>query len=336
LAVSVENVSKAVGYLVLKQIVTALMDKCSDYALQQTLKSQISCCGTGLHSGTKVSMTLLPAPPNTGIIFRRTDADGNGLEIAAHVDNVVDDRMCTTLGDGNGGSIATVEHLMAALSGCGVDNLYVEVEGGELPIMDGSAAPFVFLIECAGIVAQDAPRRAIEILKPVKVEHKDRRAELLPGDGFSVNFEIEFESGAIGRQNMAVELVNGTFKGELSRARTFGFIEEVDQLRAMGLALGGSLDNAVVVSGDEVLNEGGLRYKDEFVRHKILDSIGDLYLAGAPIIGHFKGRRSGHALNHAILRSLLSDRSCWRYTNMQRDQDDLFEELGELPVVVSA
>jgi UDP-3-O-[3-hydroxymyristoyl] N-acetylglucosamine deacetylase len=281
-------------------------------------------------------MTLLPAPADTGIIFRRTDADGNGLEIEAHVANVVDGRMCTTLGDGNGASIATVEHLMAALSGCGIDNLYVEVDGGELPIMDGSAAPFVFLIECAGIVEQDAPRRAIEILKPVSVEDQDRRAEISPGEGFSVGFEIEFGSGAIGQQDMAVELVNGTFKGELSRARTFGFVEEVDQLRAMGLALGGSLDNAVVVSGDEVLNEDGLRYENEFVRHKILDCVGDLYLAGAPIIGHFKGHRSGHALNHSILRSLLADQSCWRYTTMPREQDDLTEEFDELPAVVSA
>ncbi|MCZ6509524.1 MAG: UDP-3-O-acyl-N-acetylglucosamine deacetylase, partial [Alphaproteobacteria bacterium] len=213
---------------------TASVDKSSSYALQQTLKSKISCSGTGLHSGVNVSMTLLPAPPNTGIIFRRTDTDGNGLEVAALVENVVDDRMCTTLGDGEGATIATVEHLMAALCGCGIDNLYVEVEGSELPIMDGSAAPFVFLIECAGIVEQDAPRRVIEILKPVRVEDEDRQVELLPGDGFSVDFEIEFESDAIGRQDMSVDLVNGTFKGELSRARTFGFIEEVDQLRAMG------------------------------------------------------------------------------------------------------
>lgn len=281
-------------------------------------------------------MTLLPAPPNTGIIFRRTDTDGNGLEVAALVENVVDDRMCTTLGDGEGATIATVEHLMAALCGCGIDNLYIEVEGSELPIMDGSAAPFVFLIECAGIVEQDAPRRVIEILKPVRVEDEDRQVELLPGDGFSVDFEIEFESDAIGRQDMSVDLVNGTFKGELSRARTFGFIEEVDQLRAMGLALGGSLDNAVVVSGNEVLNEDGLRYKDEFVRHKILDCVGDLYLAGAPIIGHFKGHRSGHALNHSIVRSLLADQGSWRYTTVLRDRDDVIEELDELPTVVTA
>lgn len=281
-------------------------------------------------------MTLLPAPPNTGIIFRRTDTDGNGLEVAALVENVVDDRMCTTLGDGEGATIATVEHLMAALCGCGIDNLYVEVEGSELPIMDGSAAPFVFLIECAGIVEQDALRRVIEILKPVRVEDEDRQVELLPGDGFSVDFEIEFESDAIGRQDMSVDLVNGTFKGELSRARTFGFIEEVDQLRAMGLALGGSLDNAVVVSGNEVLNEDGLRYENEFVRHKILDCVGDLYLAGAPIIGHFKGHRSGHALNHSIVRSLLADQGSWRYTTVLRDRDDVIEELDELPTMVTA
>ncbi len=315
---------------------TAVVDKSSSYALQQTLKSKISCSGTGLHSGVNVSMTLLPAPPNTGIIFRRTDTDGNGLEVAALVENVVDDRMCTTLGDGEGATIATVEHLMAALCGCGIDNLYVEVEGSELPIMDGSAAPFVFLIECAGIVEQDALRRVIEILKPVRVEDEDRLAELSPGDGFSVDFEIEFESDAIGQQDMSVEMVNGTFKGELSRARTFGFIEEVDQLRAMGLALGGSLDNAVVVSGNEVLNEDGLRYKDEFVRHKILDCVGDLYLAGAPIIGHFKGHRSGHALNHSVLRSLLADQGSWRYTTVLRDPDDVIEELDELPAVVTA
>jgi len=327
---------EAVGYLVVEQIVTELIDKRSSNALQQTLKSKISCCGTGLHSGAKVSMTLLPAPANTGIIFRRTDAEGNGLEIAAHVDNVVDDRMCTTLGDGNGATIATVEHLMAALRGCAIDNLYVEVEGGELPIMDGSAAPFVFLVECAGAVEQDAPRRAIEILRPVRVADGERRAELLPGNGFSVGFEIDFDSGAIGRQNMDVELVNGAFKGELSRARTFGFIEEVDQLRAAGLALGGSLDNAVVVSGDDVLNEGGLRYKDEFVRHKILDSVGDLYLAGAPIVGHFKGRRSGHALNHSIVRALLANPGCWRYTTVERDPDELFEEIDLLPAAVGA
>jgi UDP-3-O-[3-hydroxymyristoyl] N-acetylglucosamine deacetylase len=202
--------------------------------------------------------------------------------------------------------------------------------------MDGSSAPFVFLIECAGIVEQNAPRKVIQILKPISVESDGRLVELSPGPGFSVSFEIEFGSNAIGQQCMNIDLVNGTFKGELSRARTFGFIEEVDQLRSMGLALGGSLDNAVVVNGDEVLNEGGLRYKDEFVRHKILDCIGDLYLVGAPIIGHFKGYRSGHALNHAILRSLLSDQESWHYTTTMLEESNMGEEYEDLPSLAIA
>ncbi len=313
-----------------------LVDLSSPYASQQTLKNRISCCGTGLHSGAKVSLTLLPAPVDTGVVFRRTDNEGNGLEISGLVENVVDNRMCTTLGNKNGNSIATVEHLMAALSGCSIDNVYVEVEGAELPIMDGSSAPFVFLIECAGIVEQESPRQAIEILETIRVEDEDKLAELRPGDGFSVNFEIEFGSQAIGQQEMTVDLVNGTFKGELSRARTFGFIEEVDKLRSNGLALGGSLDNAVVLSGDQVLNKDGLRYENEFVRHKILDCIGDLYLVGAPIIGHFIGNRSGHALNHKILHELLKKKDSWRYTMAQRDYSSDHSESDNLSLAATA
>lgn len=316
--------------------VTALVDKSYKFAMQHSLKSKISCCGKGLHSGANVSITLVPAPENTGIIFRKINANKNPVDIAAHVDNVVDDRLCTTLGNSEGNTIATVEHLMAALRGCEIDNLYVEVEGSELPIMDGSSAPFVFLIECAGVVEQNAPRKAIQIIKPISVENEERLVELTPGTGFSVSFEIEFGSNAIGQQCMNIDLVNGTFKGELSRARTFGFIEEVDQLRSMGLALGGSLDNAVVLNGDEVLNEGGLRYKDEFVRHKILDCIGDLYLVGAPIIGHFKGYRSGHALNHSILRSLLSNEDSWNYTTTMLEENEISHEHEELPSLAIA
>ena len=316
--------------------VTALVDKSYKFAMQHSLKSKISCCGKGLHSGANVSITLVPAPENTGIIFRQINANKNPVDIAAHVDNVVDDRLCTTLGNSEGNTIATVEHLMAALRGCEIDNLYVEVEGSELPIMDGSSAPFVFLIECAGVVEQNAPRKAIQIIKPISVENEERLVELTPGAGFSVSFEIEFGSNAIGQQCMNIDLVNGTFKGELSRARTFGFIEEVDQLRSMGLALGGSLDNAVVLNGDEVLNEGGLRYKDEFVRHKILDCIGDLYLVGAPIIGHFKGYRSGHALNHSILRSLLSNEDSWNYTTTMLEENEIGHEHEELPSLAIA
>ena len=316
--------------------VTALVDKSYKFAMQHSLKSKISCCGKGLHSGANVSITLVPAPENTGIIFRQINANKNPVDIAAHVDNVVDDRLCTTLGNSEGNTIATVEHLMAALRGCEIDNLYVEVEGSELPIMDGSSAPFVFLIECAGVVEQNAPRKAIQIIKPISVENEERLVELTPGIGFSVSFEIEFSSNAIGQQCMNIDLVNGTFKGELSRARTFGFIEEVDQLRSMGLALGGSLDNAVVLNGDEVLNEDGLRYKDEFVRHKILDCIGDLYLVGAPIIGHFKGYRSGHALNHSILRSLLSNEDSWNYTTTMLEENEMGHEHEELPSLAIA
>jgi len=320
----------------LNNTVTALVDKSYKFAMQHSLKSKISCCGKGLHSGANVSITLVPAPENTGIIFRKINANKNPVDIAAHVDNVVDDRLCTTLGNSEGNTIATVEHLMAALRGCEIDNLYVEVEGSELPIMDGSSAPFVFLIECAGVVEQNAPRKAIQIIKPISVENEERLVELTPGTGFSVSFEIEFSSNAIGQQCMNIDLVNSTFKGELSRARTFGFIEEVDQLRSMGLALGGSLDNAVVLNGDEVLNEDGLRYKDEFVRHKILDCIGDLYLVGAPIIGHFKGYRSGHALNHSILRSLLSNEDSWNYTTTMLEENEMGHEHEELPSLAIA
>lgn len=290
--------------------------------LQHTLKSEIGCSGTGLHSGNTVSIVLKPAPEDTGIVFRRTDKDGNNAEIEARVENVVEATLCTTLGNDDGVKIATVEHLLAALAGCHIDNVIVEVDGPEMPIMDGSAAPFVFLIECAGVVAQNKSRRVIEVLKRVAVSDNGREASLSPGDGFSVGFEIDFNSNAIGKQDKSVRLVNGTFKGEISRARTFGFAEEVDQLRKMGLARGGSLDNAVVVQGDEILNEEGLRYDDEFVRHKILDCVGDLYLAGAQISGHFQGYRSGHAMNHAIVRALFADPTAWRLV----DADESFAE----------
>ena len=293
--------------------------------LQHTLKSEIGCSGTGLHTGGTVSILLKPAPLNTGIVFRRTDQIGNGAEIPALVENVVEATLCTTLGNDDGVTVATVEHLLAALAGCLIDNVIIEVEGSEIPIMDGSAAPFVFLIECAGVVAQDAPRRFIEVLKQVDVEMDGRKVSLSPGDGFSVSFGIDFDSDAIGRQDMNVRLVNGAFKGKISRARTFGFAEEVDQLRRMGLALGGSLDNAVVVSGNEILNDEGLRYEDEFVRHKILDCVGDLYLAGAPISGHFDGYRSGHAMNHEIVRALFADPTAWRYAEMPTAADYMDE-----------
>ena len=280
--------------------------------LQTTLKDEISCTGRGLHSGAKVGMALLPAEADTGIVFRRTDLAGRGAEIAARWDNVVDTRMCTTIGNGEGVVVGTIEHLVATLAGLQVDNVTVELDGPEVPVMDGSAEPFAFLIECAGIREQDAPRRVVEILKPVSVGNGEKSAVLTPGAGSTYSFEIEFASGAIGRQVRTFDLSNGAFRRELASARTFGFREEIEAMRAAGLARGGSLTNAVVVDGSRVLNPEGLRFRDEFVRHKLLDSLGDMRLAGHPLRGHFHGYRSGHSLNIELLRRLFADDGAWR------------------------
>jgi UDP-3-O-[3-hydroxymyristoyl] N-acetylglucosamine deacetylase len=284
-------------------------------AAQQTLKTAIGCCGVGLHSGQQLAMRLLPAPPDTGIVFRRSDA---GAEIGAAWRNTDNSALCTRLTNGEGIAVGTVEHLMAALAGAEIDNAIVELDGPEVPIMDGSAAPFLFLLECAGIVEQDRPRRAIKVLKPVGVTEDGATAALFPDHGFSMSFEIDFANPLISRQDMTLAFGAETFKTELSRARTFGLLDEVEGLRAAGYARGGSLDNAVVVSGDHVLNRGGLRYADEFVRHKLLDAYGDLYLAGGPIIGHFRGVRSGHAHTRRLLAELFADDGAWCYTTMTR------------------
>jgi UDP-3-O-[3-hydroxymyristoyl] N-acetylglucosamine deacetylase len=289
-------------------------------ARQKTLKKPIHCRGVGLHSGTRVNMTLLPAAVGTGIVFRRRDQDG--AEIAASWRNIVDSTLCTTLGGANGLKIATVEHLMSALAGLEVDNAVIELDGPEVPVMDGSAAPFVFLIECAGLAEQAAPRQAIKILKPVSVGSPGNSAALVPDDEFRISFAIDFASGAISRQEMCFTLDVDAFKHDISRARTFGFLHEVDQMRAAGLARGGSLDNAIVISGDRVLNEGGLRYGDEFVRHKVLDALGDLYLAGGPILGHFHGVRSGHATNRLLVEALFADPSSWCATTIALESWD--------------
>ncbi len=261
-------------------------------------------------------MTLHPAAPDTGIVFRRSDRAG--AEIKACWRNAIEQPLCTRLDNGEGLSVATVEHLMAALGGLEIDNAVIELDGPEVPVMDGSAAPFVFLIECAGIAEQDAPRRAIKVLKPITAGETGKSAALTPDDGFSMSFAIDFASDAINRQDITIAVDPESFKSDLSRARTFGFLHEVDQMRAAGLARGGSLDNAVVISGDQVLNREGLRYVDEFVRHKVLDALGDLYLAGAPIIGHFRGVRSGHALNRRLLETLFADPSAWCFTTLAR------------------
>jgi len=296
-------------------------------ARQKTLKTSIHCRGVGLHSGIRVGMTLHPSAADSGIVFRRSDA--GGAIIPASWRNIVDSSLSTTLGSG-GVCVGTVEHLMAAFAGLEIDNAVVELDGPEVPVMDGSAAPFVFLIECAGIVEQDAPRCAIEVLKPVTVGAPGKSAALTPDDTFRMSFSIEFPSCAITRQEIEVAPDPDRFKNEISRARTFGFLDEVDRMRAAGLALGGSLDNAVVISGDRVLNHDGLRYRDEFVRHKVLDAMGDLYLAGGPLLGHFRGVRSGHATNRQLLAQFFADRSAWRFTTLAAP--DAVEEAWEEPM----
>lgn len=284
-------------------------------AAQQTLKTAIRCRGIGLHSGCKVAMALHPAPPDCGIVFRRI---GSAAEIRASWIHTVDSPLCTVLSNGEGMSIATVEHLMAALAGAAIDNVVVELDGPEVPIMDGSAAPFLFLIECAGIVEQDAPRRAVKVLKPVTITADEASATLAPDYGFSMSFEIDFDNPLIRRQEIRLVFDADTFKTELSRARTFGLLDDVNRLRAAGFARGGSLDNAVVVGRDQVLNIGGLRYVNEFVRHKLLDAFGDLYLAGGPLVGAFRGVRSGHAHNRRLLATLFADPEAWCYTTLSR------------------
>jgi UDP-3-O-[3-hydroxymyristoyl] N-acetylglucosamine deacetylase len=278
---------------------------------QQTLKAPISCVGVGLHHGHRASLTFRPAPADHGIVFRRTDIS---VDIQARFDRVVDTRLATVLEDSDA-RIGTIEHVMAALAGCGIDNAVVEIDGPEPPILDGSASPFVFLLDCAGVVAQEAPRTTIEIRRPIRVSDGEAFAELrppVPGRaGLDMALSIDFPAVAIGRQALSLRLTPDTFRHELARARTFTLAQEIDQLRAAGLARGGSLENAVVVDEARVLNLAGLRMPDEFVRHKLLDAVGDLALAGAPLCGRFVAHRSGHTLNHRLLQALFADDSAW-------------------------
>ncbi|MDP6351710.1 MAG: UDP-3-O-acyl-N-acetylglucosamine deacetylase [Alphaproteobacteria bacterium] len=281
---------------------------------QRTIKNTINCAGIGLHSGVNTMMTLRPAPPDTGIVFVR--ADRGRAAVPARWDHVTETTLGTTLENADGVTVITIEHLMAALLGCGIDNLYVELDGPEVPVMDGSSAPFVFLVECAGIADQDEVRREIRVLRAVAVSEGEKRLALTPSSGFSVNLLIDFDNPVVARQQLYYEAAPGAFKTYLSRARTFGFADDVAAMHAAGLARGGSLDNAVVISGDRVINEDGLRYEDEFVRHKMLDCIGDLYLAGAPLCGHVEAACSGHRLNNALLRALFADDANWCHQPM--------------------
>jgi UDP-3-O-[3-hydroxymyristoyl] N-acetylglucosamine deacetylase len=283
---------------------------------QKTLKTAIGCTGVGLHTGAKVSMTLKPAAPGHGIVFMRTDLAGKAARIPATWQNVIDTRMCTALGNAEGGRVGTVEHLMAALYGCEIDNAVIELDGPEVPVMDGSAAPFVFLIECAGTVDQAAVRRVIEVQREVTVEDGDCRITVAPAAGFELDFEIDFGNTAVARQICRLDLRGGAFKADLARARTFGFVQDIDRLQAAGLARGGSRDNAVVISGNRILNQDGLRYEDEFVRHKMLDCVGDLYLAGAPILGRVTALRSGHRHNNRLLAALFADTAAFRHVDL--------------------
>ncbi len=285
----------------------------SNRSRQRTLRNPISCSGVGLHGGQKVMLTLRPAAPDSGIVFRRTDL---GIDLPARFDHVVDTRLCTVLGSPahSEARVATVEHLMAALSACGVDNVLVEMDGPEVPALDGSSAPFVFLLDCAGRVEQSQALRTIEVLRPVRVEESGAFAELRPSHapGLSVSLSIEFDARAIGRQAYSMRLGEHGFRSEIASCRTFTLLREIEAMRAAGLARGGSLDNAVVVDDALVLNPAGLRHPDEFVRHKVLDAIGDLALAGHPLRGAFIGHRSGHGLNNRLLRALLADPIAWR------------------------
>ncbi|MDX1625742.1 MAG: UDP-3-O-acyl-N-acetylglucosamine deacetylase [Wenzhouxiangellaceae bacterium] len=279
---------------------------------QRTLKNVIRATGVGMHSGEKVVMTLRPAPANTGIVFRRIDLDPV-FEIRADADHVGDTALSTTLVGADGTRVATIEHLMSALAGLGIDNLYVDLTASEVPIMDGSAGPFVFLIQSAGIAEQNAPKRFIRIRKRVELRDGDKWVRFEPHEGFRVSFEIDFDHPVFRNRNCSLDLDFSTtsYLKEIARARTFGFMRDIEYLRQRNLVLGGSLDNAVVVDDYRVLNADGLRYEDEFVKHKVLDAIGDLYLLGASPIGHFVGYKSGHELNNQLLRRLLADESAW-------------------------
>lgn len=292
---------------------------------QRTLKNIIRATGVGLHSGKKVFLTLKPAPVNTGIIFCRTDLEPV-IEIPAKAENVGATTLCTAL-EKDGAKVGTVEHLLSALAGLGIDNAYVEVTSHEIPIMDGSAGPFVFLIQSAGIEEQNAAKRFIRIKKKISVEEDDRKVTFLPFDGFKVTFSIDFNHPVFKgiTQKASIDFSSTSFVKEVSRARTFGFVKDIEFLRSKNLALGGSIDNAIVVDDYRILNEDGLRYEDEFVKHKMLDAIGDLYLLGNSLIGEFVGHKSGHAMNNKLLRALLRDRSAWEVVT--------FEEEGRVPIL---
>jgi UDP-3-O-[3-hydroxymyristoyl] N-acetylglucosamine deacetylase len=299
---------------------------------QRTLKNIIRATGVGLHTGEKVYLTLRPAPVDTGIIFRRTDLEPS-VEVVARAENVGDTTLSSTLVNGDV-RISTIEHLLSAMAGMGIDNAYVDLSAAEVPIMDGSAGPFVFLIQSAGIEEQNAPKKFIRIKRTIKVREGDKWVRFDPFDGFKVGMAIDFDHPVFrGRtQDSVIDFSTTSFVKEVSRARTFGFMSQLEMLRARNLALGGSLDNAIVVDDYRVLNEDGLRYEDEFVKHKILDAIGDLYLLGYSLIGAFSGYKSGHALNNQLLRALQIEQDAWELVTFEDARQAPISYIQPVPV----
>jgi len=300
---------------------------------QRTLKNVIRATGVGLHTGEKVYLTLRPAPSDTGIIFRRIDLP-EPVDIRACPENVSDTRLSTTL-ECNGARVSTVEHLMSAFAGLGIDNAYVDLTAAEVPIMDGSAGPFVFLVQSAGIAEQSAPKRFMRIKKKIRLEEGDKWACFEPFEGFKVSFAIEFNHPTFrnSTQNASVDFSTTSFVREVSRARTFGFMGDLEALRAAGLARGGGLDNAIVLDEYRILNDDGLRYEDEFVKHKVLDAIGDLYLLGHPLIGAFSAHKSGHSLNNRLLRELVMNQEAWELITYNENDEAPIAFVRTVPAV---
>ena len=300
---------------------------------QRTLKDSVSAVGVGLHKGEKVRVTLRPAPANTGIVFRRVDLDPV-VDIKASPEAVGETTLCTCLVNEEGVQISTVEHLLAAVAGLGLDNLVIDVNSPEVPIMDGSSLPFVYLIQSVGIEEQNVAKRFLRIKKPIRVEEGDKWAELLPYEGFKVDFAIEFDHPVIAKtgQNMTMDLTSSSFIKEISRARTFGFMKDIEFLRSHNLALGGSLENAIVLDDYRMLNPEELRYDDEFVKHKILDAIGDLYMGGVSILGELRAFKSGHALNNMLLREVFKQTEAWEWVTYEDESvaPIMFQEAGAL------
>jgi UDP-3-O-[3-hydroxymyristoyl] N-acetylglucosamine deacetylase len=297
---------------------------------QRTLQRSVNTVGIGLHSGQKVGLTLRPAAPNTGIVYRRIDLE-NPVEIVSTPEAVGETMLSTTLVQ-EGVKVSTIEHLMSAFAGLGIDNAYVDLTASEIPIMDGSAAPFIYLIQSAGIETQRAAKKFVRIKKPIRFENKAGWAELRPFDGFKVSFEIDFDHPAVKstQQVLALNLSKASYSREISRARTFGFMRDVEMLRSKNMGLGGSLGNAVVLDEYRVLNKDGLRYQDEFVKHKMLDAIGDLYTLGHSIIGAYHGHKSGHAINNLLLHELIAQPDAWELTTMEEEEESSVSYAGEL------